>query len=270
VSGARGFHHPREGVESLINSRKGLHFVEVSLAANFIDRLRTAELRVTRPRIAVLYAVHTNPHSDTETIIFAVRNCVSDVSRQAVYDILHTLTDAGLLRRVQPPGLVARYESRVGDNHHHMVCRVCGVIADVDCAVSDTLCLAPSDANGFQLDQTEVIYWGRCSGCSVPHVSQPIGDHSPIEQLPDDMPSSDDIDNLPPSNGQPLSTPTPRPGEWLAPGPLTPITLLKATGIGTGGLGANAGWARYDVSDATVASNGPRVEPSVPRSSTSM
>ena len=99
--------------------------------------LRGASLRVTRPRVAVLAAVHDHPHADTHSIIGVVRAELGDVSQQAVYDVLEALTDAGLVRRIQPPGSVARYESRVGDNHHHVVCRSCGAIADVDCAVGD-------------------------------------------------------------------------------------------------------------------------------------
>ncbi len=132
-----------------------------------VAQLRTADLRVTRPRLAVLEAVHTHPHADTETILSAVRIGLPDVSRQAVYDVLHALTAAGLVRRIQPSGSVARYESRVGDNHHHVVCRSCGVIADVDCAVGDAPCLTASDDNGFVLDEAEVIYWGSCPDCST-------------------------------------------------------------------------------------------------------
>ncbi|MCV7379863.1 transcriptional repressor [Mycobacterium alsense] len=240
--------------------------------ALYAGRLRSVGLRVTRSRIAVLHSVHLNPHADTETIIGAVRATLSTVSRQAVYDILHALTDVNLLRRVQPPGSVARYETRVGDDHHHMVCRGCGAIADVDCAIGAAPCLSVSDTNGFHLDGAEVIYWGRCPGCSEAHVSQAIGDHSPTEQLPDDTLGSGESGNLPTSNGQLLPAPTPSPGAgvWLAPGPLTAVTGLKAAGIGTGGLGANAGWARYETAEAAVASNGPRIEPSVSRSSTSI
>ncbi|ORW79010.1 Fur family transcriptional regulator [Mycobacterium riyadhense] len=130
-----------------------------------------ADLRVTRPRLAVLEAVHANPHADTETIFSAVRNGLADVSRQAVYDVLNALTAAGLIRRIQPLGSVARYESRVGDNHHHVVCRSCGVIADIDCAVGAAPCLTPADDNnvldGFVLDEAEVIYWGICPDCST-------------------------------------------------------------------------------------------------------
>ncbi|MFG1818324.1 Fur family transcriptional regulator [Kribbella sp. NPDC049174] len=129
--------------------------------------LRGAALRVTRPRLAVLGAVYGNPHADTDSIIGAVRNEIPEVSHQAVYDSLHTLTAAGLVRRIQPHGLVARYESRVGDNHHHVVCRSCGVIADVDCAVGHAPCLTASDDHGFVIDEAEVIYWGLCSDCST-------------------------------------------------------------------------------------------------------
>ena len=143
----------------------------VSSSASYADRLRMADLRVTRPRVAVLEAVHANAHADTETIFTAVREGLPDVSRQAVYDVLNALTAVGLVRRIQPLGLVARYESRVGDNHHHVVCRSCGIIADVDCAVGEAPCLTPSDDNdvldGFVLDEAEVIYWGICPDCST-------------------------------------------------------------------------------------------------------
>jgi Fur family ferric uptake transcriptional regulator len=130
-----------------------------------------SDLRVTRPRLAVLEAVYAHPHADTETIFSAVRGGLPDVSRQAVYDVLGALTTVGLVRRIQPAGMVARYESRVGDNHHHVVCRTCGVIADVDCAVGDAPCLTPSDdekvLDGFVLDEAEVVYWGLCPDCST-------------------------------------------------------------------------------------------------------
>ncbi len=149
-----------------------------STSADYAAQLRMADLRVTRPRVAVLEAVHFHPHADTETILSAVRGALPDVSRQAVYDVLNALTIAGLLRRIQPSGMVARYESRVGDNHHHVVCRSCGVITDIDCAVGDAPCLTPSDddnaLDGFVLDEAEVIYWGLCLDCSTEHSgSQP-------------------------------------------------------------------------------------------------
>jgi Fe2+ or Zn2+ uptake regulation protein len=128
--------------------------------------LRGASLRVTRPRVAVLAAVHEHPHADTQSLVGAVRGQLGEVSQQAVYDVLNALTDAGLVRRIHPPGSVARYESRVGDNHHHVVCRSCGVIADVDCAVGSSPCLTASDDHGFAIDEAEVIYWGLWSDCS--------------------------------------------------------------------------------------------------------
>jgi Fe2+ or Zn2+ uptake regulation protein len=141
-----------------------------STSTDYSAQLRLADLRVTRPRVAVLEAVHAHPHADTETILSAVRIGLPDVSRQAVYDVLNALTAVGLVRRIQPLGMVARYESRVGDNHHHVVCRSCGVIADIDCAVGEAPCLTPFDDNaldGFVLDEAEVIYWGLCPDCST-------------------------------------------------------------------------------------------------------
>ncbi|MDA0178951.1 transcriptional repressor [Solirubrobacter phytolaccae] len=127
--------------------------------------LRDAGLRVTRPRVAVLSTVYERPHVDTHSIIDRVRAQLGDVSTQAVYDVLNALTEASLVRRIQPQGSVARYESRVGDNHHHVVCRSCGVIADVDCVVGDAPCLAASDDHGFAIDEAEVVYWGICPDC---------------------------------------------------------------------------------------------------------
>lgn len=129
--------------------------------------LRGVSLRVTRPRVAVLSAVHDHPHADTDSIIGAVRGSLGKVSHQAVYDVLGALTAAGLVRRIQPRGTVARYESRVGDNHHHAVCRSCGAIADVDCVVGTAPCLTASDDSGFVIDEAEVIFWGLCRDCST-------------------------------------------------------------------------------------------------------
>ena len=137
---------------------------------DYPEQLRLADLRVTRPRIAVLEAVFEHPHADTESIFDAVRTGLPEVSRQTVYDVLAALTVVGLVRRIQPSGSVARYESRVGDNHHHVVCRGCNVIADVDCAVGDAPCLTPSDdgsLQGFSIDEAEVIYWGYCPDCAA-------------------------------------------------------------------------------------------------------
>ena len=128
--------------------------------------LREASLRVTRPRLAVLTAVYDHPHADTEAIIGVVRRELGEVSTQAVYDVLRALTTAGLIRRIEPAGSVPRYESRVGDNHHHVVCRGCGAIADVDCAVDNTPCLTASQDHGYTIDEAEVTYWGLCPNCS--------------------------------------------------------------------------------------------------------
>jgi Fe2+ or Zn2+ uptake regulation protein len=130
--------------------------------------LRGAALRVTRPRVAVLSALHDHPHADTDSIIGVVRADLGEVSHQAVYDVLRALTAAGLVRRIQPMGSVARYEARVGDNHHHVVCRSCGAIADVDCAVGYTPCLTAADKSGYEeISEAEVIYWGLCPDCAA-------------------------------------------------------------------------------------------------------
>ena len=129
--------------------------------------LRVADLRVTRPRLAVLSAVHDHPHADTSSIIGFVREDLADVSHQTVYNALHALSGAGLLRHIQPPGSVARYESRVADNHHHVVCRSCGSIEDVDCAVGAAPCMAASDDHGYAIDECEVVFWGLCPACAA-------------------------------------------------------------------------------------------------------
>ena len=122
---------------------------------------------MTRPRVAVLSAVYDHPHADTDSIIGVVREDLGEVSHQAVYDVLRALTAAGLVRRIEPACSVARYESRVGDNHHHhhVVCRSCGAVADVDCAVGYTPCLTAAADSGYEIDEAEVIYWGRCPEC---------------------------------------------------------------------------------------------------------
>ena len=134
-------------------------------ASDLEGMLRDASLYVTRPRLAVLAAVHAHPHADTHSIIARVREQDGGVSRQAVYDVLHALCAAGLMRRIQPRGSVARYELRVGDNHHHVVCRSCGATADVDCAVGAAPCLTAGDAHGFEIDEAEIVYWGVCPDC---------------------------------------------------------------------------------------------------------
>ncbi|MQA79918.1 MAG: transcriptional repressor [Streptosporangiales bacterium] len=140
--------------------------------AEFERRLRAAALRVTRPRLAVLSAVHDHPHADTDSIIGVVRTDLGEVSHQAVYDVLRALTAARLLRRIQPPGSVARYEARIGDNHHHVVCRSCGAIADVDCAVGAAPCLTASADHGFAIDEAEVVYRGLCPDCTPTSVPE--------------------------------------------------------------------------------------------------
>jgi Fur family ferric uptake transcriptional regulator len=139
----------------------------VTPAPQYEQMLRSASLRVTRPRVAVLAAVHRHPHADTDRILAAARDDLGAVSHQAVYDVLRVLTDHGLVRRIQPRGSLVRYEARTGDNHHHVVCRRCGTIADVDCAVGDAPCLEASDHAGFAIDEAEVVYWGLCGECAA-------------------------------------------------------------------------------------------------------
>jgi Fur family transcriptional regulator, stress-responsive regulator len=130
------------------------------------DLLRARGLRVTRPRLAVLEVLESSRgHLDVDQIAARVRQRLDTVSTQAVYDVLGALSRAGLARRIEPAGSPARFESRVGDNHHHVVCRGCGEIADVDCAVGDTPCLTPSQSHGFVLDEAEVTFWGLCPSC---------------------------------------------------------------------------------------------------------
>ncbi len=134
---------------------------------SFAPALRQVGLRVTAPRLAVLGAVGEHPHADTGTILAASQVRLPSVSRQAVYDCLEALTEAGLVRRIQPAGSLARYELRAGDNHHHVVCRHCGAVADVDCAVGYRPCLTASEDHGYVLDEAEVTYWGTCPNCTA-------------------------------------------------------------------------------------------------------
>jgi Fur family ferric uptake transcriptional regulator len=131
------------------------------------DRLRDAGLRVTRPRLAVLDVLHVGGHLDVDQIASQVRRRIDSVSTQTVYDVLGALSRAGLARRIEPAGSPARYEARVGDNHHHIVCRGCGEIADVDCAAGEAPCLDPATARGFEVDEAEVTFWGLCPGCQA-------------------------------------------------------------------------------------------------------
>ncbi len=127
--------------------------------------LRRHGLQVTAQRLAVLRAVSERPHATADDIEQVVRSEIGAISRQAVYDALGTLTDKGVLRRIQPAGSSARYESRVDDNHHHLICRTCSRMVDVDCAVGETPCLTAADDAGYEVDEAEVIYWGRCPEC---------------------------------------------------------------------------------------------------------
>jgi Fe2+ or Zn2+ uptake regulation protein len=158
----------------LIDSKKSTTLRSVP-TTHFERMLRGVGLRVTRPRMAVLSAVRDHPHADTDSIIRVVREELGEVSHQAVYDVLRALTAAGLVRRIEPAGSVARYEARVGDNHHHVVCRSCGAIADVAGAVGYATCLTPADDSGYEIDEAEVIYWGRCPGCVAATPAVPDG-----------------------------------------------------------------------------------------------
>src|SRR6202167_1715612 len=131
------------------------------------EELRGAGLRVTAARVALLQTVRDGDHLGVEAIAAGVRDRVGHVSLQAVYEALHALTAAGLIRRIEPDGSPAPFEGRVGDNHHHVVCRSCGLVADVDCAVGEVPCLTASDAHGFSIDEAQVIYWGLCPACSI-------------------------------------------------------------------------------------------------------
>ena len=132
-----------------------------------LTALRDAGLRITKQRIAVLDAVGENPHTVVDRILAAVREKLGTVSTQAVYDALAALTEAGLVRRIEPAGSPARFERRVGDNHHHVVCRTCGEIEDVDCAVGFTPCLRANETHGYLIDEAEVVYWGKCPDCAA-------------------------------------------------------------------------------------------------------
>ncbi|NNF25924.1 MAG: transcriptional repressor [Gemmatimonadetes bacterium] len=129
------------------------------------DLLRQHGLQVTAQRLAVLRAVERTPHGTADEVAAAARSEIGAISRQAVYDALGTLAEKGVIRRIQPAGSAARYEDRVGDNHHHLICRACGRTVDIDCAVGVAPCLTAADDHGFEIDEAEVVYWGRCSAC---------------------------------------------------------------------------------------------------------
>ena len=129
------------------------------------EQLREKGLAVTAQRLAVMRALADQPHGTADVIAMAARDHLGVISRQAVYDILGTLVTQGLVRRIQPAGSPALYEDRVGDNHHHLICRACGRTADVDCGAARSPCLKPSHSHGFEIDEAEVIYWGTCPDC---------------------------------------------------------------------------------------------------------
>jgi Fur family transcriptional regulator, stress-responsive regulator len=139
----------------------------VTAPPSIAEELRGAGLRVTAARVALLETVRSGDHLDAEAIAAGVRDRVGHVSLQAVYEALHALTHAGLIRRIEPAGSPTRYEGRVMDNHHHLVCRSCGTVADVDCATGEAPCLTASDDKGFSIDEAEVVYWGLCPDCSI-------------------------------------------------------------------------------------------------------
>ena len=133
--------------------------------------LRQHGLQVTPQRLAVLAAVQGSPHATADIVVHDVRHTIGSISRQSVYDSLAVLAQTGLLRRIQPAGSATRYETRTGDNHHHVVCRTCGYLADVDCAVGDAPCLTAANDEGFVIDEAEVVYWGQCPTCSPEHTT---------------------------------------------------------------------------------------------------
>jgi Fe2+ or Zn2+ uptake regulation protein len=136
--------------------------------------LREKGIYVTAQRLAVLRVVGAQPHATAEEVLQGVRGEIGSISRQSVYDTVNTLSDLGLLRRIQPAGSPARYETRTSDNHHHLICRGCGRVEDVDCAVGERPCLTTSDDHGFDIDEAEVIYWGRCPACRDAGPASPV------------------------------------------------------------------------------------------------
>ena len=141
--------------------------------------LRERGVQVTAQRLAVLRAVERHPHATADTVAVDVREQIGAISRQSVYDALGVLVNVGLLRRIQPEGSPARFEDRVDDNHHHILCRDCGSLVDVDCAVGFAPCLTPKEDFGFQIDEAEVAYWGRCPACQAAQSRVAPGEHSP-------------------------------------------------------------------------------------------
>jgi len=146
------------------------------------EQLRAAGLRVTRPRLSVLGVLAEHPHVDADTIATAARTVHPSISPQAVYGVLRALVGGGLARRIEPAGAPALYELRVGDNHHHLVCRECGTVADVDCTVGAAPCLTPSAAAGFVVDEAEVVFWGLCADCQVARRQHGYGTNTATEE----------------------------------------------------------------------------------------
>jgi len=157
------------------------------------DLLRRHGVQVTAQRVAVLAAVSRRPHATADDVAKVVRAEIGVISRQAVYDALGVLADKGLIRRIQPAGSPARYESRAGDNHHHLICRGCGRLVDVDCAVGAAPCLTPADDSGYEIDEAEVVYWGRCPEC-LARTSARSGDDEKTIPVADVLPTGDDGD----------------------------------------------------------------------------
>lgn len=137
------------------------------MVSDHSELLRHRGIQVTAQRLAVLRVVEGHPHATADRIAEKVRAELGSVSLQAVYDALSMLAAGGLIRRIQPAGSPARFENRVGDNHHHLICRICGRVADVDCAVGSAPCLTAADARGYEIDEAEVVYWGRCAECAA-------------------------------------------------------------------------------------------------------
>ena len=139
------------------------------------DQLRQHGMQVTAQRLATMRAVASHPHASADELTDDVRSVIGAISRQSVYDTLAALVEKNVVRRIQPSGSAARYEDRVGDNHHHLICRGCGIVIDVDCSVGAAPCLAVSDAHGFSIDEAEVIYWGHCPSCRKPAAATSAG-----------------------------------------------------------------------------------------------
>ena len=157
------------------------------------DLLRRHGVQVTAQRLAVLAAVAGRPHATADDVAKVVRAEIGVISRQAVYDALGILADKGLVRRIQPAGSPARYEDRTADNHHHLICRTCGRMVDVDCAVGAAPCLTPADDSGYEIDEAEVIYWGRCPGCLARTPGRPAADEETVP-VPRGSAARDDSD----------------------------------------------------------------------------